>query len=89
MNELRIVGRCDRSLIGCWSARHRCFQARYEDVFSIALVVFGSRKKAQRWLVRSVVGVGRQAPCRVLCTSTGYVYVHGELLRMDHGIYAY
>ena len=88
MNELRIVGRCVRSPIGCWSARHRCFEARYEQVFSIALEVFGSRKKAERWLVRSVVGVGRQAPCRGLCTSTGYADIHGELLRMDHGIYA-
>ncbi|MBK3478523.1 DUF2384 domain-containing protein [Pseudomonas sp. MF6751] len=88
MNELRIVGRCVRSPIGCWSARHCCFQARYDHVFSIALGVFGSRRKAHRWLARSAVGVGRQAPCRMLCTSTGYADVHGELLRMDHGMYA-
>ena len=88
MNELRIVGRCVRSPIGCWSARHRCFQTRYEQVFSIALEVFGSRKKAERWLVRSVVGVGRQAPCRVLCTPMGFTIIHDEIMRLDHGIRA-
>ncbi|WP_409037443.1 antitoxin Xre/MbcA/ParS toxin-binding domain-containing protein [Pseudomonas sp. 2957] len=86
MSELRIVGRCVRSPIGCWSARHRCFQARYEQVLSIALEVFGSRLKAQRWLVRSVVGVGRQAPCRVLCTPMGFTIIHDEIMRLDHGI---
>ncbi|PKH77844.1 hypothetical protein CXF97_23015 [Pseudomonas sp. Choline-02u-1] len=88
MNELRIVGRCVRSPIGCWSARHRCFEMRYEQVFSIALEVFGSRKKAERWLVRSVVGVGRQAPCRVLCTPMGLTIIHDEIIRLDHGIRA-
>lgn len=88
MNELRIVGRCVRSPIGCWSARHRCFQTRYEQVFSIALEVFGSRKKAQRWFVRSVVGVGRQTPCRVLCTPMGLTIIHDEIMRLDHGIRA-
>ena len=88
MNELRIVGRCVRSPIGCWSARNRCFQTRYEQVFSIALEVFGSRKKAERWLVRSVVGVGRQAPCRVLCTPMGLTIIHDEIMRLDHGIRA-
>ena len=86
MNELRIVGRCVCSPIGCWSARHRCFQTRYEQVFSIALEVFGSRKKAQRWLVRSVAGVGRQTPCRVLCTPMGFTIIHDEIMRLDHGI---
>lgn len=85
MNEFQIFGLCDRSPIGCWSARHRCFQARYEHVFSIALEVFGTRKRAQRWLVRSV-GVGRQAPCRVLCTPMGFRIIHDEILRLDHGI---
>lgn len=88
MNELRIVGRCVRSPIGCWSVRHRCFDTLYEQVFSIALEVFGSRKKAERWLVRSVVGVGRQAPCRVLCTPIGFIIIHEELMRLDHGIRA-
>ncbi|MFA1027212.1 MULTISPECIES: antitoxin Xre/MbcA/ParS toxin-binding domain-containing protein [Pseudomonas syringae group] len=88
MNELRIVGRCVRSPIGCWSARHRCFETRYEQVFSIALEVFGSRKKAERWLVISVAGVGRQAPCRVLCTPMGLTIIHDELMRLDHGIRA-
>lgn len=88
MNELKVVGRCIRSPIGCWSARYRCFQGRYEHIFSIALEVFGSRKKAQRWLLRSVVGVGRQAPCRVLCTPIGYTDAYGALLQMDHGMYA-
>lgn len=88
MNELRIVGRCVRSPIGCWSARHRCFQTRYEQVFSIALEVFGSRKKAQRWLVGSVVGVGRQAPCRELCTPLGFTIIHDEIMRLDQGIRA-
>lgn len=88
MNELRIVGRCVHSPIGCWSARHRCFETRYKQVFSIALEVFGSRKKTERWLVRSVVGVGRQAPCRVLCTSMGFTIIHDEIMRLDHGIRA-
>lgn len=88
MNELKVVGRCVCSPIGCWSARYRCFQGRYEHIFSIALEVFGSRQKAQRWLVRSVVGLGRQAPCRALCTPIGYADAHGELLRMNHGMYA-
>ncbi|MBS5846050.1 MAG: DUF2384 domain-containing protein [Pseudomonas putida] len=61
---------------------------RYEQVFSIALEVFGSRKKAERWLVRSVVGVGRQAPCRVLCTPMGLTIIHDEIIRLDHGIRA-
>ena len=88
MNELKVVGRCVRPQAGCWSAKYRCFHERYEHVFSIALEIFGSRKKAQRWLVRSGVGVGRQAPCRALCTPIGYEVAHGELLRMDHGMYA-
>lgn len=88
MNELKIVGRCVRSPIGCWSASHRCFEARYEQVFSIALEVFGSRKKAERWLVRSDVGVDRQAPCRVLCTPMGLTIIHDELMRLDHGVRA-
>lgn len=86
MDEFRIVGRCVRSPIGCWSARHRCFETRYEQVYSIALEVFGSRTKAERWLVRSVVGVGRQAPCRVLHTPMGFTIIHDEIMRLDHGI---
>lgn len=88
MDELRIVGRCVRSPIGCWSARHRCFETRYEQVYSIALEVFGSRTKVERWLVRSVVGVGRQAPCRVLHTPMGFTIIHDEIMRLDHGIRA-
>lgn len=87
MNDLQVLGRCVRSPIGCWSARHRCFQARYAQVFSIAFEVFGTRKKAQRWLVRSV-GVGRLAPCRVLCTPIGYADASIELIRLDHGTYS-
>lgn len=88
MDELKVVGRSVGSQIGCWSAKSRCFHARYEHVFSIALEVFGSRKKAQRWLVRSAVGVGRQAPCRVLHTPMGFTIIHDELMRLDHGIRA-
>ena len=88
MNELRIVGRCVRPPIGCWSATHRCFETRYEQVFSIALEVFGSRNKAERWLVKSVVNVGRQAPCRVLCTPMGFTIIHDEIMRLEHGIRA-
>ncbi|WP_422630854.1 antitoxin Xre/MbcA/ParS toxin-binding domain-containing protein [Pseudomonas rhizophila] len=88
MNELKVVERCVRSQTGCWSAKYRCFHARYEHVFSIALEVFGSRKKAQRWLVRSAVGAGRQIPCRVLCTPMGFTIIHEELMRLDHGIRA-
>ncbi|PYY80193.1 hypothetical protein DNK59_25230 [Pseudomonas sp. TKO26] len=88
MNEFQIVGRCVRSPIGCWSAGHRCFQARYEHVFSIAFEVFGARKKAQRWLLRSLVGVGRQSFCAVLRTPMGLTIIHDELMRLDHGISA-
>ncbi|NMY93941.1 antitoxin Xre/MbcA/ParS toxin-binding domain-containing protein [Pseudomonas proteolytica] len=88
MNELKIFGQCVRSPIGCWSARHRCCRVCYEQVFSIAFEVFGSRKKAQRWLVRSVVGAGRQAPCWVLYTPMGFTIIHDELMRLDHGIRA-
>ncbi|MCY7261867.1 antitoxin Xre/MbcA/ParS toxin-binding domain-containing protein [Pseudomonas protegens] len=86
MNEFKVVGRCAFLPVGCWSASFHCYLARYEHVLSIALKVFGSRKRALRWIGRSMAGLGDQAPCRLLCTPMGYTNIHDDLMRLDHGI---
>lgn len=88
MNELNVIGRCAYPPTACWSAKHRCLQARYAHILSIALAVFGSRKKAQRWLGGTAVRLGHQSPCTLLCTSGGYAGAQEELSRLDHGICA-
>ncbi|WP_201196252.1 MbcA/ParS/Xre antitoxin family protein [Pseudomonas fluorescens] len=86
MSNSQIVARCLYSQIGCWSAAHRCYQGRYDQIFLIAQEVFGNPEKARRWLRRPAVGLGVQAPCSYLSTSTGYSYAHELLMRIHHGI---
>ncbi|MEA1031570.1 MbcA/ParS/Xre antitoxin family protein [Pseudomonas rhodesiae] len=86
MNDARIVAPCTCSRIGGWSAQHRCFLGRYEEILSVAEKVFGDRHKAQHWLRKPVFGLGHQAPCAVLSTSLGYSDAHAVLMRIDHGI---
>ncbi|WP_442962468.1 antitoxin Xre/MbcA/ParS toxin-binding domain-containing protein [Pseudomonas sp. BLCC-B112] len=88
MNEFKVFGRCAFPPVDCWSASHRCYLARYEHVLSIAFKVFGSRKKALRWVGSSMSGLGDQTPCRLLFTPMGYTSIHDELMRLDHGIRA-
>ncbi|NLT91253.1 MAG: DUF2384 domain-containing protein [Pseudomonas lactis] len=86
MNAPRIVATCTCSQTGCWSARHRCFLGRCEQIISVAQGVFKDRNKSQRWLRRPVSGLGHQAPCTLLHTPAGYSDAHNMLMRIDHGI---
>ncbi|MFJ2984879.1 MULTISPECIES: antitoxin Xre/MbcA/ParS toxin-binding domain-containing protein [unclassified Pseudomonas] len=86
MSDARTIAPCTCSPIACWSAEHRCFVGRYEQILSVAGGVFGDRDKAQRWLGRPVVGLGHRTPCTLLYTPTGYSDVLDLLMRIEHGI---
>ncbi|WP_081745290.1 MbcA/ParS/Xre antitoxin family protein [Pseudomonas sp. URIL14HWK12:I7] len=86
MNAPRIVATCTCSQAACWSARHRCFLGRYEQILSVAEGVFQDRNISQRWLRRPVPGLGHLAPCTLIHTATGFSEAHNMLMRIDHGI---
>lgn len=86
MSDSRIITPCTSSPVACWSAEHRCFVGRYEQILSVAEGVFGDREKSQRWLGMSVVGLGHRTPCTLLYTPTGYSDAADMLMRIDHGI---
>ncbi|WP_073860028.1 antitoxin Xre/MbcA/ParS toxin-binding domain-containing protein [Pseudomonas canadensis] len=83
---LSIVAICVYSSVGCWSAGHRCYLGRYEQILSIAEGVFGNRRKAQCWLSRPIVGLSYKSPCTQLSSSRGYGDIHEWLIRIHHGI---
>lgn len=87
MNELQIVALSPSAPIACWSMAHRCFVGRCEQVLMIATRVFGTRKHAERWLRDPAYGLGRQVPCGMLATRSGYEDVDRFLNQLEYGVY--
>lgn len=87
MEAISLQGLCVSSPIGCWSARHRCFVARVDQVLGQASQVLGTYQDASDWLARPAFGLGWISPCRVLADAEGYRCVSEYLVRIEYGVY--
>lgn len=87
MKEPHILAICLNPTLGCWSSAHRCFTGRCERIMFLATRVLGSRVLAEQWLHKPAIGLGRQLPCNMLTTRSGYEQVSTLLERIEQGIY--
>jgi putative toxin-antitoxin system antitoxin component (TIGR02293 family) len=81
-----ILAPCTSTQLGCWSAEHRCFTSRFDQVEGFAMDLLGDREVAQDWLWKPLRGHNNQAPCCLLSTRAGYDVVSTLLKRLQHGM---
>lgn len=74
--------------VQCWSKAYLGFQLRSEGVLELAADVLGTKKRAYRWFIAPVRGLGGCEPCALVMCVSGYLQVWNFLTRLAHGIVA-
>ena len=87
MLVINLQGPCAASHASCWSKKHRCFVARWDQVLTQATYVLGSYRLASEWLTRPAFGLDRRTPCILLADADGYRQVCDLLKRIEFGVY--
>jgi putative toxin-antitoxin system antitoxin component (TIGR02293 family) len=87
MVAINLRSPCASSHARCWSAQHRCFVARRDQVLTQATYVLGSYRLASEWLMRPAFGLDKRTPCSLLAGADGYRQVCDLLMRIEYGVY--
>jgi len=64
------------------------YHSRLSVVFKYALVVFGDKEKAEKWLSTKIRVLGGKRPMDLLDTDDGLQTVYDVLNKIEFGIYS-
>ncbi|PTP83175.1 antitoxin Xre/MbcA/ParS toxin-binding domain-containing protein [Vibrio splendidus] len=60
----------------------------FDNVFQIALALFGTKEAANHWLNHPVRGLGNKRPIDMLATAEDTEVVLNLLGRLEHGVFS-